>query len=266
MLTTIELWVEQALNKDGVFVGLSVAALASTFVVAIGLYLEYERHELRIFGISKTTRLRPRRTSKFNRPARKKVGSFLVVGGVALEFIFGMTAFASAIIREEILQKQLIEVSPRAWIMTNEVKNRMADTLMPFADQKADLVVRTPEGEDPTEPANFAIAIRDVLATSRWLDPDGKRYVKNIFPNPSEPLFLHDVIQIGVMVQIRFPHATDKGKNAASALADALNREFPHSAFVLPDILEPPWPAWPSRDDDNTIVITVGSKRPWPNG
>jgi hypothetical protein len=102
------------LGNEVMFVALSSAALVSTFIVAIGLYLEYERHELRVLSVSKTTKLKSRCTAKFNRPVRKGVGGFLVVVGVVLEFVFGFTAFISATIRENQNEIHLADANRRA--------------------------------------------------------------------------------------------------------------------------------------------------------
>jgi hypothetical protein len=68
----------ELLASKVLFIGFSIAALAATFFVGLGLYLEYERYEDRL----------------------KRIGNNLVVGGVVLEALFGLIAFTSATIRE----------------------------------------------------------------------------------------------------------------------------------------------------------------------
>ena len=150
------------LGAGSVFVGLSVTALLATFVVAIGLYLEYERRELRVFGISKTTPLgrRSRRTSKLNRPARKQVGGFLVVVGVVLEFVFGLGAFLSATIREgqnELLIAELKqEASPRQF--AKEQAEELAKSWHKYAGRAVVVV-----SNDGDEGRNFTWQLETVL-------------------------------------------------------------------------------------------------------
>jgi hypothetical protein len=83
------------LESDAAFIGFSLAALVATLVVAIGLFLEYERHEL--FGASK-----------------KQIGALMVAGGVVLEAGFGLGTFLSAIVRESRSELQIATLTVRA--------------------------------------------------------------------------------------------------------------------------------------------------------
>jgi hypothetical protein len=84
--------VSNLLASSAVFVGFSIAALAATLVVGIGLYLEYERYEDRA----------------------KRIGNLLVVGGVILEALFGLVAFTSATVRESRNELQIVALTVRA--------------------------------------------------------------------------------------------------------------------------------------------------------
>ena len=241
------------LGEYWIFLSLSVAPLLATIVVVVGLWLEYQRYELRVFHVAKTTKLTRRsfRTSKLNRPARKNVGSVLVVIGVALEAFFGVMLFLSATVREKSVQTRLIAIAPRAWLLTPDVTKELRRTLTKFTGQKVDVVIK-PSGEDPKEPSLFASAIKDVLAESNWDDPFGRPLTHGFIPLVDDNGFF-----IGINLL-----STAQTQKAASALEGVLAKEMPEVLVSQTrlDLLDPIRWERPARDDDGTITVEVGIK------
>jgi hypothetical protein len=135
---------EDVLAMNSVFIGLSLATLASTLIVFVGLFLEYERREIWPFGLPQTRQLNFGKTfgtKRFNRPPRKHIGSFLVVAGVALEAFLGMATFLSATIRETRLETELIELAPRPELLYGKNRDRLIAKLKPYAGQKVEVRV-----------------------------------------------------------------------------------------------------------------------------
>jgi hypothetical protein len=130
------------LERRAAFVGLSVAALIATIVVAIGLYLEYERRELRVFKLAKTTPLNlgyALRATKYHRAPRKHIGSFLVVVGVLFEAVFGFGAFISANIRDIQAEQQIADLNHK----TEEARLEERKLRVYNADLESVLLPRT---------------------------------------------------------------------------------------------------------------------------
>jgi hypothetical protein len=140
MISELANWITNALATDTAFVGLSIATLLATGIVAAGLWLEYERHELRIFRLRKT---RPFHndfpTVGQYRPARKTIGSFCVVIGVVLEATFGLFTFVSAAIRENRTETRLVAIAPRSELLYGENRAQFVKKLKLFPRQEVEV-------------------------------------------------------------------------------------------------------------------------------
>ena len=154
-------------------------------------------------------------------------------------------------IPEEILQE--IKAQGQAY------EDHLVKALSPFSKQKADFVVVVQSGVDPLEPFGFFSALKDVLMDADWRDPADRPFTKTRYPDPFQPIFENGFLST-VEIEFRYSRASAKTKQAALALARGLNQAIPRSAFELANPIEPPTPFWPSRDDADTIVVSVGVK------
>jgi hypothetical protein len=237
---------------DSVFSISAYLAAAGTLTVFIGLYLETPL-TIPIKRSSEDAIARAiKRTASLDK--RKKLGEKLVIAGVACEFLFGVMVVVATLKIDEALRSRLIEVSPRAWLLTPEVNKHLVAVLKPFAGQKVDIVIRV--HGDTTEPSFFAAGLRDIFKGSDWRDPLGKP-----FTDFFAPLVVDDAGVTGVLISV---HLEGKSQRAAERLASALNSELPRlPAYLAPDkIGNIRLPFRPARDGDDVIVVCVGLKYP----
>jgi len=197
-------WLKSILATDAAFVVCSLAALAATIAVAIGLVLEYERHEL--IGLSK-----------------KQIGSMLVVGGVTLEAVFGLGAFVSATIRESRLESELIAVQARPRLLAYG-KERILEQMKPYEGQKIAVFLALGDSEQADEEIDIGSVFLSFVVEAKWSPvspiehPRGYREMMG-FDDHLAPYF-----DTGLEVEID-DHATPRTKDAAEALRSAIANE-----------------------------------------
>jgi hypothetical protein len=225
-------WLKSVLASDTAFIICSLAALTATIVVAVGLILEYERHEL--IGLSK-----------------KQIGGFLVVAGVTLEAVFGLGAFVSATIRESRLETELIAVEERTHLLVSD-KDRIIDKLTPFVGQKIAIFLSPGDQEQIEEETEFGVVIMGLVTAAGWLNPMGNKYsaaARDLtIDDDAGPYFDN-----GLTVEID-DSATARAKDAAEALRSAMwnaHLRIGNGTDML--LSRPPIPS----TDKNTILLFV---------
>lgn len=106
-------WCGASLSTDSVFDTLSFAAPAAALIVVLGLFLEYERDELRIFRRVNVANLNAGKTFQARRVnvfRTKNLGAVLVIVGVTLESLLTTALSGSAIIREGQNKRQIADL------------------------------------------------------------------------------------------------------------------------------------------------------------
>jgi hypothetical protein len=129
-MSSVESWLFDVLATNGVFTFFSMAALISTLVVAVGLYLEYEREVSSI---------------------RKKIGNILIVVGVVLEALFGLVAFISASTREYRAELRIAALTQKFTYrkLTKDEEQSFVAALKPYRGEKVDLMIRASDDPEP---------------------------------------------------------------------------------------------------------------------
>ena len=138
------------LATDAAFAAFSILALVATIVVAIGLFLEYERHEL--FGASK-----------------KQIGALMVAGGVVLEAFFGLGTFLSAMVRESRSELQIATLTERASQLAKDAETARGQ--IASANERAANAAQETEKEK-SERVKLEYLTTDRFAHGRHLEMD----------------------------------------------------------------------------------------------
>jgi hypothetical protein len=231
------------LSSDAVWLILSISALLATVLVSIGLYLEYDWHEIRPLGLAKTRPLKFSQDFPVNKqyaPSKKRLGSFLVVAGVILEAALGLLAFTSATIRETESQARILalqkEMSPRHI----DIFLHAIGPLREFP--KMAVVIRTVQD---TESRRLLFDLVQLLQKCGW----------RVMPQQEEPL---SMTPDGIDIVYRAADAKVEAPKAARALSAYLN--LPEvgimnevSAYPNQSLLE--W--WPSNGPNDVTLLRL---------
>jgi len=188
------------------------------------------------------------------------LAALMVVLGVSVERWKGCKADEIVDQIRTTLQTRIIQVSPRSWLLTSDVQERVIDSLKAFTGQRIAVFVNQKYVEDKFEAMAFAMSLDSLLNNAGWLAPSGKKILDNgQFTNIwYDPPRREGVNAIAVETD---PKAVDSVKKAARALNAVLVSADLSSAYWSDKLLRT-FGGVPVTPGD-TIAITIG-RRPLP--
>ncbi len=190
------------------------------------------------------------------------VAAFIVFLGVSVERIFGNWADDKADEIRTNLQQRIIQISPRNWLLTTDVADRIVTKLKHFAGQRVAVYENQKYVDDKFEVSSLAMSLDGLFNKAGWLNPSGGPIIEGSGRNGAftniwvDPPGRGGVNQMLIEADLK---ASADVKAAAKALAEALFSEGLIAGYFPK---EPPFAGVPLVEND-VIAITVG-RRPLP--
>lgn len=173
---------------------------------------------------------------------------FVVFLGIAIERIEGARADQAVDRIRANLQRTIVMLSPRAWLVSGAEADKIIIALSQFRGQRIDLRIGpgAPEVAVQQEPIMFAVQIAGILHAAGWLGPDGHWSSMLAFKPRGANIE-------GIVVEVA-PNAPAETRAAAILLRNELSEE---QLRIWPTIN--PIARNPSGDSASTIVLTIGN-------